>query len=126
MGAAVSAAGPASAAGKTCPLPENWGVYSKLSDIAPHSAVNVVRLKSRGKVFWNDKPSESEQVKALIDRAKKITGARIVVVLDRGDENCETFAYYVRIVGRLECTKAKCLVGKGPPMPGRAPEPDPD
>ena len=88
--------------------------------------VNVVRLKAKGKVFWNGESSNSEQVKALIDLAGKIKRESLVIVLDRGDENCETFDYYARIVERLDCTKAKCMVGKGPPEPGRAPEPEPD
>jgi hypothetical protein len=126
LATALSAAAPANAAGNSCPVPKHWGVYAKASDIPRHSLVNVVRLKRIGKVFWNDHPSNSGQVKALIDLARKIRHARIVIVLDRGNENCETFDYFAEIVDRFGCTKTRCLVGKGPPMPGRAPEPDPD
>lgn len=124
--ALACAAAPAGVAAKDCPLPAHWSEYSRPSDVSRHSMVNVIRLKAKGKVFWNGQTSNSEQVKALIDLAAKMKRDHVVIVLDRGNENCETFGYYTRIVERLDCTKAKCMVGKGPPELGRAPEPDPD
>jgi hypothetical protein len=123
---AAAAAAPAGAKQEQCPLPKHWGAYTSPADIPAGSLVNVIRLEGKGKVLWNGKRVESEQVRALVDLAGKLKNSHIVFVLDQGKENCETFDYYRRIVDRSDCTEKTCMVGKGPPDAGRAPAPNPD